>query len=670
MHADDFAACLPAVYLIEAVAAGLVLLSSLVVRRAHGATLGELFTTNFREIPPLRALIHFVHGMLWLAAVGLGLVALQHALAATGTSTAAHVPAALVLAAASAAAVAGARGAWHTMVVVPPHDAIRVSVDGVECVPGIDPARVATLGQERFPQMIAFGATAGLWVRGVLAIVFLTIGVIALLAPTSGAEGTDVEARVASLIGSCRDAVPVLPPAWGIVCALTGGMVTGGLLCSNPGYAFFRFPVALAIGAASAALTWGGAAGAGIDDASLSILAGALGLGWAARMIGDLVVAARFTRARAVSQPIATRIAAAVPGLASLRTRSDCRLPALDERELCQRITAGCRNAEEASLLVTRSFARFLLLARVETEHLVAAMLRVLTVGRFVTSACCGGTTRPLQCPVVPMWNESLFPLRAPTGFVDWLDPLLLGTMWDIVAICSRCGGSGRERCSGCGGSGRTTRTETYTVSVGGRSETRSRTVNESCSRCGGSGRVTCSICSGAGRVVHRQTLNTRWQRLLPTTTAPHVEVTDLVADAEERRYFHVPIVDDRRPLPLAALHDGIDSDLRERLSESFTRLAPDLPGMLESVERLHDGRVYRADFQVTGFHALRIGYTRLPGEVGWFFGARPEFYFPCLPLSWSMVGTIVFVVPFLLMTGVVAFALAANGIAAVLPLT
>jgi len=60
---------------------------------------------------------------------------------------------------------------------------------------------------------------------------------------------------------------------------------------------------------------------------------------------------------------------------------------------------------------------------------------------------------------------------------------------------------------------------------------------------------------------------------------------------------------------------------------------------------------LYRADFQVTGLWAMRIEYQRLPGEVGWFFGRRPEFHFPSLPLSWSAVGTALFVVPFLAMT-------------------
>lgn len=38
--------------------------------------------------------------------------------------------------------------------------------------------------------------------------------------------------------------------------------------------------------------------------------------------------------------------------------------------------------------------------------------------------------------------------------------------------------------------------------------------------------------------------------------------------------------------------------------------------------------------------------FLHLSGRVGWFFGRRPEFYFPQLPLSWSMVGTLVFLPP------------------------
>jgi hypothetical protein len=83
--------------------------------------------------------------------------------------------------------------------------------------------------------------------------------------------------------------------------------------------------------------------------------------------------------------------------------------------------------------------------------------------------------------------------------------------------------------------------------------------------------------------------------------------------------------------------------------------MAAQLPGFSHSVEKLHDGVVYRSDFQVTGFCVLRIRFRKLPGKVGWFFGARPEFYFPALPLSWGMVGTIVLVLPFLLMTAQMA---------------
>jgi hypothetical protein len=291
----------------------------------------------------------------------------------------------------------------------------------------------------------------------------------------------------------------------------------------------------------------------------------------------------------------------------------------------------------------------------IEYEHVVAAMLRYMTVRRYVSTDFGGGTTRNLQSPIVPMWDESQFPVYPPNGYRNWLDPLGLGWVWDIVSICSNCGGSGRVTCSGCNGSGTQQRSESHTETSNGQTVTHTRTYNVTCSGCGGSGRVTCSTCSGHGRVVHHQTLNTHWQRMMPTCTAPHVLVPEFMEDSEERTYFRLPMVDNRRALSQRSVHDGIGADLVERLSKVIPGMAAQLPGFSHSVEKLHDGVVYRSDFQVTGFWVLRIRFRKLPGKVGWFFGARPEFYFPALPLSWGMVGTIVLVLPFLLMTAQMA---------------
>ena len=57
-------------------------------------------------------------------------------------------------------------------------------------------------------------------------------------------------------------------------------------------------------------------------------------------------------------------------------------------------------------------------------------------------------------------------------------------------------------------------------------------------------------------------------------------------------------------------------------------------------------GLRYRADFQICGFRTIRIQFRQLGGRVGWFFGKRPEFYFPRLPLSYETVATFVFLPP------------------------
>jgi hypothetical protein len=133
------------------------------------------------------------------------------------------------------------------------------------------------------------------------------------------------------------------------------------------------------------------------------------------------------------------------------------------------------------------------------------------------------------------------------------------------------------------------------------------------------------------------------------------VVVPEFMEDSEERVYFRRPFIENRKQVSVTPEHDGLDVDLVDRLSKVIPDMAAKLPNISQSVEKHHDGVVYRSDFQVTGFWVLRIRFRKLPGKVGWFFGARPEFYFPALPLSWGMVGTIVLVLPFLLMTAQMA---------------
>ena len=66
-------------------------------------------------------------------------------------------------------------------------------------------------------------------------------------------------------------------------------------------------------------------------------------------------------------------------------------------------------------------------------------------------------------------------------------------------------------------------------------------------------------------------------------------------------------------------------------------------------VEKLHDGYLYRADFQTGSFRVTMIEFVNLGRPIGWFFGQRREFYFPKLPLSYSTVLTLVLLPPLVL---------------------
>jgi hypothetical protein len=277
----------------------------------------------------------------------------------------------------------------------------------------------------------------------------------------------------------------------------------------------------------------------------------------------------------------------------------------------------------------------------------VAAMLRYLTVRRYVSESGGIGTTRWLQDPVVPEWDESLFPLHPPTGYVNWLDPLGLEMEWDRVSICYTCAGTGEMTCGRCGGSGRVQETRTHTETSGGQTQTRTEYIDVQCSSCGGRGRVTCTTCGGLRHLEFKRTLNTQWQRLLPAVIAPEVPMPELLEDAEERIYYWLPLVEDRVYLKAKGRTDGIGPDLEATLARAGQQLAERHQAHADQVMQLHDGRyLYRADFQVTGFWTLCIHFRYLRGRLGWFFGARPEFYFPWLPLSWSMLGTAVFLPP------------------------
>ena len=102
----------------------------------------------------------------------------------------------------------------------------------------------------------------------------------------------------------------------------------------------------------------------------------------------------------------------------------------------------------------------------------------------------------------------------------------------------------------------------------------------------------------------------------------------------------------------------GVDPEIRALLEHSKT-LRP-LPEVVRAhakngryVEEMNGDTLYRADFRLCGYRTIRIQSRQMRGRVGWFFGNRPEFYFPRLPLSWGALGTGLFLPPLVLLAAV-----------------
>lgn len=659
-----------AFYLLYAFAACVVFALSARARIVAGVPVPELARTRGYELPPVRLAIHIAHLALWWVTLYAGVTFLRYLAAFFNTREPSYGWTTLTAAATAAGAGWLAWAALTHFVRIEHNPPPPVPVSGIGKSRGIDSGALAELGREQFPQMLAHGGNADLHWRWRL----IGAGVLALILKLAASSEWGMEHRlydagnvlVELWIGAVA-LLPRLPASLAAATLLSGVLGCALLVIFNGTYTLMPFRRSLSVGLGLLIGIWWSIASLGDPHAMVEWTAG-VWLAFSARWGYDLHRADDFTQVQHVSQPISQGIRSAIPFLASLRDRPDCRLTQMTDAELSTRISRGCRNVEEASLLVTRNLARFMSLAHIEHEHFTAAMLRYLTVGRYVTATGGGGTTRPLQDPQVPVWDEVLFPIRPPQGYVNWLDPLRLESKWDQVSICSGCSGSGRTRCGGCSGSGRQQRTETYSEYSGGRTNTRTRTVTVTCSGCGGSGQVRCHPCGGLGRLVFHRTLNTQWKRLLPACTAPHTLLPEFMEEAEERTYFRLPLVENRTALSPRPQNDGIGPDLEIQLTAAVDGMKGVLPEFTRMVERLHGGILYRSDFQVTAFQVLRIRFEKLSGRVGWFFGRRPEFYFPVLPLSWSMVGTVLFVAPFLLISALLLFGFAGGVLTGLLP--
>ncbi|XZE18021.1 hypothetical protein SH449x_003304 [Pirellulaceae bacterium SH449] len=411
------------------------------------------------------------------------------------------------------------------------------------------------------------------------------------------------------------------------------------LLNNNRQYLLVRFPTVLLMTLLLSMLFWVGIASLGeIDGHNLDIVYGAtyviLFLVFS-RMHTDLRRAKNYKRRKQFLTPVSNAIAREVGSFLKDVQKDDvCRLPDLNSESLSSRITRGARNIEEGDAYVTRFFGRYMRVAKVATERCTTASLRFLTINRYTECGNCWPSYAPIGDPQVPVWNEALFPIHAPKGFVNHRDSLRLSEQWNPVVYCPPT----EQR--------QETYTERETYSDWDSSSnsyvTRSRDVQRTRYIT-----VTCSRCNGVGRLEYERFLVTKWTTTRPTIVSPTMQLPELVENAEEAFYYQLPIVDGGRILQDRSLMVDAGAALAQKMERAGQKLSARVKEFSDLVVRCNqDAYVYRADFVIGGLHAMNIRFHFLQSRTGWFFGNRPEFHFPKLPIGWATIGTWVFLPP------------------------
>jgi hypothetical protein len=608
---------------------------SLLARLAHGAPWSELAAGWFHEVLPARGLLWLVYGLAWAANVLTIVIFVLKGLALLfGDSR----PPALIITVIVAGLLAWPcyklRKLFAAKVIdVGLPESPALNLRSVNVTVGVEQDEFLRLGSERFPNHINPDRAVDARIRWGLLLGGMGLALLFLYLAAQQSEGPKPP----------RIGPPGNLAAVGLLLAYAAGVLLLMFLANHRDYMFVPFRLGLLVeGGLGVGMSVGillmGAKGQ-LFLVVVAVTFGAVGV----RAGADLHVARVYDRMKRTVDPIAEDIRGQVPDLNHLQADPNFQQPPLQADALATRLARGCQNVEEKGPFVTRHFARFLDVVDLRTHDCVMAQLRFLTVRRYVTLTGGVGTYDRLQYPIVPVWNENLFPVHPPTGFVNWIDSLLLRSKWDVVVTCGRCGGTGQVR-----ETYQEARTEYYTDHEG-RSQT--RTVYDTKERW-----VTCPSCGGSGRLLHSQVLNTQWQRLQPTVTGPEMLLPELVEDAEEVTFVDLPVKEDRRPLPMSVKVAAPACSAVDRLTQAAHALAARHSGHAAAVEQLHDGVVYRADFRVCGFRTVRMAFRNLAGRIGWFFGKRPEFYFPRLPLSWGAVTTGVFLPPLGLLAGRICF--------------
>jgi hypothetical protein len=168
----------------------------------------------------------------------------------------------------------------------------------VETEEGIDLYRLANLGREQFPEMLAYGHTSGLWVRGVLMLSGFACLAFVIAAATDWGRANGLHAAGIDGVRQARGMLPLAPGHWAVVAGVSAGLGLLLLLFFNHTYTLVRFPQTLLAAGGLAVVGWSCAALLDTTDEHLGLIAGGLGLAFAVRWVNDLSRAARFTPTR------------------------------------------------------------------------------------------------------------------------------------------------------------------------------------------------------------------------------------------------------------------------------------------------------------------------------------------------------------------------------------
>ena len=626
-------------------------------RVVAGASLHDLWRDRFFECMPLRAAIGIGRAVLWVAFAS-SLVALGRALwlvyAHHQRTNRFDERLCLTAGAALAAAIAlpFVRRAIRRWLAsgkpVPPSVDTRIA----NIAEGIPTGQLSGLGLESFPSPESPLAQLGLWIRRLIVTLLglMLLYLTAVLLWHFAHLGSDerfanwpvlplpaVLAWLAELRSAQFAGLSLRTAASASYCAATVFLI---LRMENRHYLLLRWP-----GHWGALLSCAGITASGM----LAIFGPSAGLGCIAlllalimgRLRADLRLARQAKRHKHVVSPLAAALAEQCPFLPAIPGRARAHYPPLDEKEIGRRITRGAKNLEAAGWLVRRHFGRFMQLGQVRYQRSAICALRYLGVGRSAVLGSGWSTIAGLRWPKVNVWDLDLYPLQPHAGYTTVTQTLELGTEWNVVVTCGTCGGRGTVDVTE-NYTEYETRYETEYVN----GESRSVTKNVQVSKTRTVPR-TCSSCSGTGRLEHRQLIETRWRPFQASIAEPVIPRPELCEGAEETVFFDLPYLEGMHSVPAAKPASMLPDPLATAMARAGAKLAGASDRNTPQVLKLlGSDYVYRSGFVVYGFHTLYISFSGFLSRSGWFFGRRPEFHFPRLPLSIGALATHVFAPP------------------------